>query len=554
MQSLLRCFLVLLFLCDWLSATNRASDEERRLVAGAIPAFSGAKKTYKVLVFSKAYTYYHASIEVAKEMAKQLAEKTGLFEADFSDDAKDLSAENLKHYDAVYLNNTTSIQHGLADEASQKAFTDYVKNGGGIVAIHAATDGGWPEYVRMIGGNFDGHPWTADGSYTIANEDPEHAIVSEIFRGANRLINDELYQYKDFDRESCRVLLSIDMSVLENQRSSRREDMDYAMAWVKDYGKGRVFVSSMGHNKHLYYDKAIVKMWLQGFRFALGDLAVDTQSKPKAEWAKWKEPVQGNVRPEVRFRSEAESAEAFVVQDGYTLELVAGDDMLDEPVAKRFWTLSATRKPELLANLLDDDLKSTWATKASMQNGDYIQVEFPHRRRLFKVILQAKNDDRPNVLIITADDLGWDSLGCTGNPLPRLSPHVDKLASQGLLIEHAFIATPICGPSRQALYTGQYPQRSGFMGHGVQPPRWWKESAPKSPKQSITTLLHEDGYLTGLVGKHGSDLCRFSVPPHGSNTETGMGRNPDKYYQFVRSFFALAKQEGKPFYLAAKLV
>src|SRR6266508_5720793 len=64
---------------------------------------------------------------------------------------------------------------------------------------------------------------------------------------------------------------------------------------------------------------------------------------------------------------------------------------------------------------------------------------------------QASGGDprgRPNILFITADDLGYDSLGCTGCPLPDISPNLDRLASQGLLIDHCHVATPVCGPSR----------------------------------------------------------------------------------------------------------
>lgn len=167
------------------------------------------------------------------------------------------------------------------------------------------------------------------------------------------------------------------------------------------------------------------------------------------------------------------------------------------------------------------------------------------------VLLDVSSQKKPNVLLLTADDLGWDSLGCMGNVLPGLSPNLDRLAAEGLLIKRAYVVSPICGPSRQALYTGLYPQSSGFMGHGVQPPKWWKNQKREVPGQSITSLLMESGYLTGIIGKHGSDWCRYSLPPVGKNHETGMGRDPKKYMEFTQRFLAQAKREGKPFFLAA---
>jgi N-sulfoglucosamine sulfohydrolase len=163
----------------------------------------------------------------------------------------------------------------------------------------------------------------------------------------------------------------------------------------------------------------------------------------------------------------------------------------------------------------------------------------------------ADTEQRPNVLLITADDMGWDSLGCTGNTMSGISPNLDTLASEGILIEHCFISTPICGPSRESLYTGQFPQTSGYMGHGVQPPTWWENAGGTRPSTSITTELKNAGYFTGCVGKHGSTACRFSMAPRGAPHETGLGRDPAKYYEFVREFLGRAKEEGKPFYLAA---
>jgi len=269
---------LILFTCVSVSLTaaKKATPDEIQKITEAIPAAIQPVKKYKVLVFSKAFTYYHSSIAVAKEMAKQMGQKTNLFDADFTDDPRDLSAENLRNYDAVYLNNSTSIERGLTTEKMRKEFIDFVRNGGGLVAIHAATDGGWPAYTDMVGGNFDGHPWGHEGTYCICNEDPKHPIVNRIFDGKQSFnLNDELYQYKDFDRKKVRVLLSVDMSKFENHRGGRkREDNDYAMVWVKKFGKGRVFVSSPGHNHHIYWNKDILKMWYQGFRFVLGELDV----------------------------------------------------------------------------------------------------------------------------------------------------------------------------------------------------------------------------------------------------------------------------------------
>ena len=56
------------------------------------------------------------------------------------------------------------LQKGFVKAEFRENLINFVKGGKGLVAIHSATDGGWPEYTEMIGGNFDGHPWGANGT------------------------------------------------------------------------------------------------------------------------------------------------------------------------------------------------------------------------------------------------------------------------------------------------------------------------------------------------------------------------------------------------------
>jgi N-sulfoglucosamine sulfohydrolase len=165
-------------------------------------------------------------------------------------------------------------------------------------------------------------------------------------------------------------------------------------------------------------------------------------------------------------------------------------------------------------------------------------------------LFAAEKSPAPNIILITADDLGYDSLGCMGNPLKGLSPHLDQFAKEATIYENCFITTPICGPSRNSLYTGTHPTTNGYMGHGVQPPTWWRKKGKSFPKTSITTSLRDHGYLTGIVGKHGSSVCKFDMQ-WGSLEQTGFGRDPSKYADFVRQFLEKAKRNNKPFFLTA---
>jgi type 1 glutamine amidotransferase/mono/diheme cytochrome c family protein/glucose/arabinose dehydrogenase len=314
------------------AAPLAVTDQEVDLIEKNMPTGISPKKKYKLLCLSKAFGYYHQSIPIGSKMAQIMGEKTGLFDVTITDDPADLSTENLAQYDGLLLNNSTHIHKGLKTDEQRQALTDFVKNGGGLIALHGATDGGWPEYTEMVGGNFDGHPWGHEGLYTIANEDPQHPVSKGFNNGQAYRLSDELYQYKDFHRNNVRVLLSVDMSEFRNYRGGRkRADEDYALAWVKEHGQGRVFVSSLGHNNHVFYDPEVLKLWVQGFRYALGDLDVDTSSKEKPTYAQ--RHTEGTQHPAAKFRSEEQSLKEFAIQAPYSLELVAGDDMTTEPVA-----------------------------------------------------------------------------------------------------------------------------------------------------------------------------------------------------------------------------
>jgi arylsulfatase A-like enzyme len=99
---------------------------------------------------------------------------------------------------------------------------------------------------------------------------------------------------------------------------------------------------------------------------------------------------------------------------------------------------------------------------------------------------------RPNIVVIMTDQQRWDTLGAYGNDRIR-TPHLDRLAGEGALFEHAFVPIPLCTPSRASLFTGQYPARHGLfvnMGRGS-----------STSTANLAGALHDAGYRTMLVGK-----------------------------------------------------
>jgi N-sulfoglucosamine sulfohydrolase len=155
----------------------------------------------------------------------------------------------------------------------------------------------------------------------------------------------------------------------------------------------------------------------------------------------------------------------------------------------------------------------------------------------------AQQKKRPNILLITADDMNWNAPGCFGGRTPSITPNIDGLASGGVRFEHAHITIAVCQPSRSVLMTGRYPHRNG--AEGFQP---INTSVPTLQEQ-----LHEAGYLNGILGKvtHLAPREKFKWDMVQDFKELGNGRNPQLYYKYARDFFQRAANEDKPFMLMA---
>jgi type 1 glutamine amidotransferase len=254
--------------------------EEVEKIRTAVPKKATAKpaKARKILVLS--YQSHDAGRFAGEKALEIMAEQTGAFTLEFVRDKNALPEavmpENLEQYDAVCVNNSTGGQ-GNANNGKTlvENLDEYVKNGGGLIGFHAATDN---RFGEVFGGFFSGHPWS--GTVGVKVDDPEHPLC-KAFAGKGFMTSDEIYQFNKgvYTRDKLRVLLSLDMDIVKKKGS--RADDDNAIAWIKNHGKGRVFYCSLGHNPKAFQDPRIVQFNLDGIQFALGDLEAD--ATPSAE-------------------------------------------------------------------------------------------------------------------------------------------------------------------------------------------------------------------------------------------------------------------------------
>jgi uncharacterized protein len=254
----------------------------------------------KVLVVTTTTGFRHSSIPTAEKVLAELAQQSGTFSieyarvepsdpqfkgADGKEDkakvndaikavlAEKMSPAALKTYDAIIFANTT----GDLPLPDKEAFLEWVKSGKGFVGMHSATDTfhHFQPYIEMIGAEFKQHG--AQVTVDAINQDKECPACKQL--PGNWQVYDEIYQFKNFERSKVHGLLTLD------KHPNDKTPGDYPISWCKEYGKGRVFYTSLGHREDIWTPntppnfkrmnskeiaEAYQKHILEGIKWALG--------------------------------------------------------------------------------------------------------------------------------------------------------------------------------------------------------------------------------------------------------------------------------------------
>jgi len=221
---------------------------------------------HKVLYLTHSAGFKHEVLPLSEQILKQIGERSGAFEVTATQDCSVLSRDGLKPYDAVVFYTTGELP---ISDAQKAAFLEFIRSGKGFVGIHSATDTfyKWPEYGELIGGYFDQHPWHQEVAVNV--EDQHHPATRHL--GKSFKITDEIYQFKNFSRSRVHVLLSLDVNSVDlNKPAVHRTDKDFALAWWRNYGKGRVFYTALGHRPEVWQDDRFQQHILGAVRWAMG--------------------------------------------------------------------------------------------------------------------------------------------------------------------------------------------------------------------------------------------------------------------------------------------
>jgi len=290
------CLIAMTLLAGWREAGRAdskpdVSPEERLKIEQAIPARAPAapKKARKLLVFTLNVGYPgHSSIPHASLAFTLMGKKTGAYETVVSRDPQVFRPESLRQFDAVFLNNT--VGNLFTDAELRRSLMEFVTGGGGLLGIHGTAvaftkwdQGGqedWKEFALMLGARGANHRISTEHVF-IKLDDPDHP-VNRAFGGKGFDFRDEFFRFQEvYSRDRVRVLLSIDTEKTDMRQGQffskvDRPDNDYALAWVRSHGKGRVFYSTIGHNPYVFWDKRMLEFYLAAIQFALGDLEAAT--------------------------------------------------------------------------------------------------------------------------------------------------------------------------------------------------------------------------------------------------------------------------------------
>jgi type 1 glutamine amidotransferase len=226
-----------------------------------------------VLVVTTTMGFRHSSIPTAEKILAELGQKSGAFTVEYArvenndpqfkgadgkpDRAKyepavkavlaeKMSPAALKNYDGIIFANTT----GDLPLPDREAFLDWINSGHGFAAMHSGADTfdktanfpGYPPYVEMLGAQFKHHD--AQVEVDAINQDAQFPACRHLPATWN--VFDEIYQFRDFDRSKVHGLLTL------NHHPNTKEPGDYPIAWCKQYGKGRVFYTSLGHREDVW--------------------------------------------------------------------------------------------------------------------------------------------------------------------------------------------------------------------------------------------------------------------------------------------------------------
>jgi type 1 glutamine amidotransferase len=220
----------------------------------------------RVLVVTHTEGFRHSSIPIAEATITDLGRRANLFSTTFCRTAADvatmLTPSGLAGIDAIVFANTT----GSLPIRDLPAVLNWIADGHGFAGMHSASDTyhDAPAYIDMLGNEFRTHGDQAAVDAIV--ETPSHPASSPL--GQRFHVFDEIYKFTASNRGTVTMLLSLDRHPLDGLPEAGQPG-DLPLAWAKDYGRGRVFYTALGHREDVWQNALYQQHILGGIRWVL---------------------------------------------------------------------------------------------------------------------------------------------------------------------------------------------------------------------------------------------------------------------------------------------
>jgi len=234
---------------------------------GAICASIPAEPVTVLIYTRNGEGYVHDNIAASVAALEKICQAEGMV-TEVSDDPAVFTPENLARFDALVFANTNN--QGFDTEAQKKAFQEYIRGGGGFVAIHSsnATERDWPWYRAMVGGKFLRHP--PHQEFDVLVTDPAHPSTAHLPK--RWTVSDECY-YSYHLNPDIHVLLSADLNTLEDEQKSEYPGevfgTQFPLCWCHAFEGGRQWYTALGHDIGFYEDPLFVEHLRGGLLWVL---------------------------------------------------------------------------------------------------------------------------------------------------------------------------------------------------------------------------------------------------------------------------------------------
>lgn len=268
---------------------ERLRPADRAGVEAAVPADAPAKprKARKLLVIDLNVAYPgHNSIPAANLAVELWGKKTGAYTAVLDNNLDNLKYPKIREFDAIFLNNT--VGQIFPDPEIRASLMRFIREGGGLAGYHGTPHASmdWTEFGDMLGARGGSHRDFHEKT-TLKIDDPKSPLTA-MFRGQEFEWQDEFFRFTTppYDRAKLHVLLSFDTQKTDMHQKPDcdicdRADNDIAVAWIRSYGRGRIFYATVGHLPTCFETPVMSQFFLAGIQFVLGDLDADTTPSAK---------------------------------------------------------------------------------------------------------------------------------------------------------------------------------------------------------------------------------------------------------------------------------